>query len=198
MVWRSSGGIGKTVHLAVDWDHGESPPCGRPAVCLVSEAAREALLLSSDVNIRKSRENGKPEVFDQRTEATRECPSGARSRMGETNTPGKQASKFVGLRSMETICGDALGGWRTGRRERGRQRRERGADRRPGGSLQRLLRGQTHEELLAVLWDIAREGGLENRIPQVNQWGGDLGAKNFGSPSQTKTCKPAETARMPC
>jgi hypothetical protein len=43
MVWRSSDGIGKTVHLAVDWDHGESPPCGRLAVYLVSEAAREAL-----------------------------------------------------------------------------------------------------------------------------------------------------------
>jgi hypothetical protein len=68
MVWRSSGGIGKTVHLAVDWDHGESPQCGRLAVCLVSEDALEALLLSSDVNIRKSRENGKPEVLDQRSE----------------------------------------------------------------------------------------------------------------------------------
>ena len=68
MVWRSSDGIGKTVHLAVDWDHGESPPCGRLAVCLVSEDARGALLLSSDVNIRKRRENGKPEVLDQRRE----------------------------------------------------------------------------------------------------------------------------------
>lgn len=68
MVWRSSGGIGKTVHLAVDWDHGESPPCGRLAVCLVSEDAPGALLSSSDVNIRKSRENGKPEVLDQRSE----------------------------------------------------------------------------------------------------------------------------------
>ena len=73
MVWRSSlgkrgAGIGKTVHLAVDWDHGESPPCGRLAVCLVSEDARGALSLSSDVNIRKSRENGKPEVLDQRSE----------------------------------------------------------------------------------------------------------------------------------
>jgi hypothetical protein len=68
MVWRSSCGIGKTVHLAVDCDHGESPPCGRLAVCLVSEDALEALLLSFDVNIRKSRENGKPEVLNQRRE----------------------------------------------------------------------------------------------------------------------------------
>ena len=93
MVWRSptgnGAGIGKTVHLAVDWDHGESPPCGRLAVCLVSKDAREALLLSSDVNIRKSHENGKPEVLKQRRERNAECPSGVRSRMGETNTPGK-------------------------------------------------------------------------------------------------------------
>jgi hypothetical protein len=68
MVWRSSDGIGKTVHLAVDWDHGESPLCGRLAVCLVSEDARGALSLSSDVNIRESRENGKPKVLDQRRE----------------------------------------------------------------------------------------------------------------------------------
>jgi hypothetical protein len=52
MVWRSSAGIDKTVHLAVDWDHGESPPHGRLAVCLVSGAAPKALL-PSDVNIRE-------------------------------------------------------------------------------------------------------------------------------------------------
>ena len=70
MVWRSSAGIGKTVHLAVDWDHGESPPHGRLAVCLVSGAAREALL-PSDVNIRENRENGKPEVL--KSEKGTEC-----------------------------------------------------------------------------------------------------------------------------
>jgi hypothetical protein len=43
MDWRSSDGIGKTVHLAVDWDHGESPPYGRLAISLVAE---EALLRS--------------------------------------------------------------------------------------------------------------------------------------------------------
>jgi hypothetical protein len=67
MVWRSSGGIGKTVHLAVDWDHGESPPCGRLAVCMVSEAAPEALLPSA-VNIRENGEKRKPEVLDRRRE----------------------------------------------------------------------------------------------------------------------------------
>lgn len=64
---------------------------------------------------------------------------------------------------------------------------KRGADGRADGSLQRLRRGLTHEQLLEVVWDIAREGGLENQNPQVNHWGGDLGVKNFGSPSQTKT-----------
>jgi len=40
---RSSGGIGKTVHLAVDWDHSESPPHGRLADSLVSESGCVAL-----------------------------------------------------------------------------------------------------------------------------------------------------------
>ena len=102
MVWRSSAGIGKTVHLAVDWDHGESPPCGRLAVCLVSEAAREALL-PSDVNIRENRENGKPEVLNQRRERNAETHACARFLSCETNAPGKQASGVVGLRAMQTI-----------------------------------------------------------------------------------------------
>src|SRR5262245_10194699 len=32
MDWKSSAGKFKTVHLAVDWHHSESPPCGRSAV----------------------------------------------------------------------------------------------------------------------------------------------------------------------
>ena len=102
MVWRSSAGIGKTVHLAVDWDHGESPPHGRLAVCLVSEAARKALL-PSDVNIRENRENGKPEVPNQRRDRDAETHVCAHSMTGETNAPGKQASGVVGLRAMQTI-----------------------------------------------------------------------------------------------
>jgi hypothetical protein len=102
MVWRSSAGIGKTVHLAVDWDHGESPPHGRLAVCLVSEAAREALL-PSDVNIRENRENGKPEVLNQRRERNAETRTGVRFMRCEPNTPGKQASGVVGWRAMQTI-----------------------------------------------------------------------------------------------
>ncbi len=102
MVWRSSAGIGKTVHLAVDWDHGESPPGGRLAVCLVSGAAPEALL-PSDINIREDRENGKPEVLNQRRERNAETRACTHSTMGETNAPGKQASGVVGLRAMQTI-----------------------------------------------------------------------------------------------
>ncbi len=102
MVWRSSAGIGKTVHLAVDWDHGESPPYGRLAVCLVSGAAREALL-PSDVNIRENRENGKPEVLNQRREPNAETRACVRFMRSEPNTPGKQASGVVGLRAMQTI-----------------------------------------------------------------------------------------------
>ena len=102
MVWRSSAGIGKTVHLAVDWDHGESPPHGRLAVCLVSEAAPEALL-PSDVNIRKDRENGKPEALNQRTHRNAETHVCASFKTCETNAPGKQASAVEGLRAMETI-----------------------------------------------------------------------------------------------
>lgn len=102
MVWRSSAGIDKTVHLAADWDHGESPPCGRLAVCLVSEAAREALL-PSDVNIREGREIGKPEVLNPRQDQNAETPACARFMMCDTNAPGKQASGVEGLRAMETI-----------------------------------------------------------------------------------------------
>jgi hypothetical protein len=32
MDWKSSVGMLKTVHLAVDLHHSESPPCGRSAV----------------------------------------------------------------------------------------------------------------------------------------------------------------------
>ena len=102
MVWRSSVGIGKTVHLAVDWDHGESPPCGRLAVCLVSGAAREALL-PSDVNIRENRENGKPEVMNQRRDWNAETHACVRFMMAEPNAPGKQGSGVVGLRAMRTF-----------------------------------------------------------------------------------------------
>ena len=99
---RSSDGIGKTVHLAVDWDHGESPPCGRLAVFLVSEAAPKAQL-PSDVNIREKRENGKPEVLNQRRERKAETRACAHSMKCEKNEPGKQASGVVGLRAMQTI-----------------------------------------------------------------------------------------------
>ena len=102
MVWRSSAGIGKTVHLAVDWDHGESPPCGRLAVCLVLEAAPEALL-PSDVNIRENGENCKPEVLNQRRERNAKTHACANFMTCETNAPGKQASGVVGLRAMQTI-----------------------------------------------------------------------------------------------
>ena len=102
MVWRSSAGIGKTVHLAVDWDHGESPPHGRLAVCLVSGAAPEALL-PSDVNIRKNRENGKPEVLNQRRERNVETRVCVRFMRCEPNAPGRQASGVEGLRAMQTI-----------------------------------------------------------------------------------------------
>ena len=102
MVWRSSAGIGKTVHLAVDWDHGESPPCGRLAVCLVSEGAPEALW-PSDVNIRENRENGKPEVLNQRRVWNAETRACVRFTRCEPNAPGKQASGVVGLRAMQTF-----------------------------------------------------------------------------------------------
>jgi len=102
MVWRSSAGIGKTVHLAVDWDHGESPPHGRLAVCLVLGAAPEALL-PSDVNIRENRENGKPEVLNQRRERNAETRACVRFMRCEPNAPVKQASGVVGLRAMQTI-----------------------------------------------------------------------------------------------
>ena len=57
MDWRSSGGIGKTVHVAVDWDHGESPPL----VSLILWSRRAAVSLSA-VNIREACENGKPDA----------------------------------------------------------------------------------------------------------------------------------------
>lgn len=47
------GGIGKTFHLALDWDHGESPPHGRLADSLVSEAA--VSLSAVDVRARRAK-----------------------------------------------------------------------------------------------------------------------------------------------
>ena len=86
----------------MDWDHGESPPCGLLAVCLVSEGAPEALL-PSDVNIRENRENRKPEALNQRRERSAETRACVRFMRCEPNAPGKQASGVVGLRAMQTI-----------------------------------------------------------------------------------------------
>ncbi len=86
----------------MDWDHGESPPHGRLAVCLVSEAAPEALLPSA-VNIRENGEKRKPEALNQRTHRNAETHVCACFTTGETNAPGKQASGVVGLRAMQTI-----------------------------------------------------------------------------------------------
>lgn len=86
----------------MDWDHGESPPCGRLAVCLVSGAAREALL-PSDVNIREKRENRKPEVLNQRRKRNAETRARMRFTRCEPNAPGKQASGVEGLRAMQTF-----------------------------------------------------------------------------------------------
>jgi len=44
MDWKSSAGMLKTVHLAVDWHHSESPPHGRSAVEWLLECARHTLL----------------------------------------------------------------------------------------------------------------------------------------------------------
>ena len=44
MDFRSSVGMPKTIHLAVDWHHNESPPCGRSAVdCLLKSAKHPSL-----------------------------------------------------------------------------------------------------------------------------------------------------------
>ena len=44
MDWKSSAGMLKTVHLAVDWHHSESPPYGRSAVEWLLERASGTLL----------------------------------------------------------------------------------------------------------------------------------------------------------
>ena len=51
---RSSVGMPKTIHLAVDWHHNESPPCGRSAVAAEECGAPFA------VNIRREFEKCKP------------------------------------------------------------------------------------------------------------------------------------------
>ena len=53
---KSSAGMLKTVHLAVDLHHNESPPCGRSAVEWLLERARHTPLL----NIREEFEKCKP------------------------------------------------------------------------------------------------------------------------------------------
>jgi hypothetical protein len=78
MDWRSSDGIGKTVHLAVDWDHSKSPPHGRLAVSMVSEGA----LLPSAVNIREKREKGKPDRMGLRRHRNPRMPVGRPFRDG--------------------------------------------------------------------------------------------------------------------
>jgi hypothetical protein len=64
--------------------------------------AREALL-TSDINIRENRENGKPEVLNQRREWNAETRARVRFTRCEPNAPGKQASGVVGLRAMQTF-----------------------------------------------------------------------------------------------
>jgi hypothetical protein len=56
---RSSVGMPKTMNLAVDWHHNESPPCGRSAVAAEERAAPFA------VNIRREFEKCKPESNDR-------------------------------------------------------------------------------------------------------------------------------------
>jgi hypothetical protein len=103
MVRRSSVGIGKTVHLAVDWGpRRESAMRSSRGLSGSRGAAREALL-PSDVNIRKDCENGKPEALNQRRERNAETRACVHSMMGETNAPGKQASGLVGLQAMQTF-----------------------------------------------------------------------------------------------
>lgn len=53
---KSSAGMLKTVHLAVDWHHSESPPHGRSAV----EWLVERGLPAAQVNIRSEFEKCKP------------------------------------------------------------------------------------------------------------------------------------------
>jgi hypothetical protein len=65
-------------------------------------SAREALL-PSDVNIRENRENGKPEVLNQRRELNAETRACLRFMTCEPNAHGKQASGVEGLRAMQTI-----------------------------------------------------------------------------------------------
>jgi hypothetical protein len=95
------------------WDRQDgSPRCGlgprresasRSSRGLSGLGGRAEALLPSDVNIREDRENGKPEVLNQRRDRNAETRACAHSIKGEPNAPGKQASGVEGLRAMQTI-----------------------------------------------------------------------------------------------
>ncbi len=153
MVWRSSAGIGKTVHLAVDWDHGESPPHGRLAVCLVSEAAREALL-PSDVNIRKNRKNGKPEGAEPE-----KGPGRGNARLRAFHGGRDERTWQTGVRSRRSAC-DANDL----------------ADQSPNGETVVRERGRQRRKMVGSLWDVRRDRADARVVPVSttgeNQFGG--------------------------
>src|SRR5436305_12038129 len=70
MACRSSAGMPKAIHLAVDWHHNESPPCGRSAV------AAEECEAPFAVNIRKEFEKCKPRRTVLLTKSARSPESG--------------------------------------------------------------------------------------------------------------------------
>ena len=167
--------------MSAGWDHGESPPHGRLAVCLVLEAALEALL-PSDVNIRENRENGKPEVLNQRRKRNAETRAYVRFTRCEPNAPGKQASvsrRFAGDANdlMEhSPDGETVG------REKGRQRRKM---RRLG--MRRASLGSEDAECResANRWFSLRcSAGPCRRTSGagVNYWGGSIRRKNNLAP----------------
>ena len=98
---RSSGGIGKTVHLAVDWDHSKSPPHGHLADFLVSESGWSL----SAVNIREARENGKPAAEFREGNGRSGAATGAASVLGDADGSAKHGRGHSNCRRGEPATG---------------------------------------------------------------------------------------------
>lgn len=166
MDWKSSGGIGKTVHLAVDWDHGESPPHGRLADSLVSGSGCVALR----VNIRETRENGKPAASIQRRNENAGMPDSRGFRDGRDERDRKTGRDRFEIQSRRTLPS-------AGERRRGRKTATETGSGRPGSRPRSGSLARRERPITATLWRyLGYFDGRRGRADSVgvNYWGGEF------------------------
>jgi hypothetical protein len=150
MDWRSSGGIGKTVHLAVDWDHGESP---LPVVSLILWSRRAAASLSAVNNARRAKTVNPLRGFGDR-KGRWEAAIDAAFVMVDVDASAKQAWT-VRIPDEPNPPTDQA---RDGARERPPQRLELGAVGSGGGRASVWAENGRSSQVYGVIWDVSTEG----------------------------------------